>query len=236
MKWSVSLFITVLFGFSSGVSLQAKDPKVALQTIIFPSIEFVEVPLHQVLDFLQVRSTELSGSSRGGVNFILQGDDELRSLPITLNLRGVSLGQALWFVGEVGRLKFTVDQHAVIVSAPSEWKRVPAPRGPSDQKVIEKVNRLSAPRVEFSDVPLKDAVDLLRSFASELDLTELDPAKKGINIVLLPGPGANEECGINLSLSQVPLSEAIRYTASLASYEILIENGAVLLSPKPPAN
>ncbi|MDF1659360.1 MAG: hypothetical protein P1U58_17220 [Verrucomicrobiales bacterium] len=194
-----------------------------------PTIEFVEVPLYQALEFLQIRSGELSGSPSLGINFILKGGDELKNIPITLNLRDVSLGQALWFIAEIAHLNFSIDQHAVIVSKPDEWKKVPARPSSADRKVAEKVNQIVIPRVEFSEVPLPDAVDLLRTFSRELD-----PEKKGINLVLLGDVGEGNPPEITLQLSNIPLAEAIRYTAQLAGYEVRLENGAVLLGPKPP--
>ncbi len=234
MSHRVSSLFLILLPLFVGSSLNANSPRSALQSIVFPSIEFVEVPLHQVLEFLQVRSGELSGSPSNEVNFILKGDDELRDLPITLNLRSVSLGQALWFIGEIGELNFNFDQHAIIVSKPAEWRKVPAPRVAADRSVIEKVNRITIPRVEFTEIPLEDAVDFLRSFSIELDEAEPNPQRRGVNIVLLPNTGEKTVPEITLSLSDIPLAEVIRYTAQLADFEVRLENGAVLLAPKTP--
>lgn len=220
--------ILVAFLLATVPSVQA-NPRAALQSVVFPTIEFAEVPLHQVLEFLQIRSGELRGSPAAAVNFILNGDTEVRNIPITLQVREVSLGQVLWFIGEIGQLRMDVDQHAIIVSKPSEWARSPAPRTSADSRVVEMVNRVTIPNLEFSEVPLSDAVDLLRVFA-----TELDPAKKGVNLVLLPDLSGREEPTITLRLSQIPLAEGIRYTAQLAGYDVRIENGAILFAPPAP--
>ena len=219
----------VLISLISYSVLNANSPRSTLQSVVLPTIEFVDVPLYQALDFLQIRSGELSGSPGLGINFILKGGEELRNIPITLNLRDVSLGQALWFIAEIGHLNFSVDQHAVIVSKPDEWEKVPARPTSTDRKVAEKVNQIVIPRVEFSEVPLPDAVDLLRTLSRELD-----PEKKGINLVLLGDVGEGNTPEISLQLSRIPLAEAIRYTAQLADYEVRLENGAVLLCPTPP--
>jgi len=48
----------------------------------------------------------------------------------------------------------------------------------------EKLKNIIIPSIEFSDTPLKDALEFLQQRSVELDVTEPDPARKGINIVL----------------------------------------------------
>ncbi|MEM6279684.1 MAG: hypothetical protein AAF733_09415 [Verrucomicrobiota bacterium] len=204
----------------------ASDPRVALQSITLPSIELQDVALEEALEFLQMRSRELSGSPSSAVNFILQGDAELRRLPISLNLENVTLGQTLWFVSEIGQLKFEVDRHAIVVSKPEEWKSVSAPPIAADQVIARKVKEIHVPGIEWDQVPLRDAVDLLRTQARELD-----PEKVGVNFVLLPDPDKATEKEITLRLQGIPLAEAIRYTAQLANHTVRIEGGAILLAP-----
>jgi type II secretory pathway component HofQ len=48
-----------------------------------------------------------------------------------------------------------------------------------------------------------------------------------VNFILKPGTG--EEPRITLSLANVPLSEALRYVAQLAGYEILADDHAITL-------
>lgn len=52
------------------------------------------------------------------------------------------------------------------------------------RRIEQKLKDIVVPTVEFSDTPLKDALDFLQQRSVELDAAESDPAKKGINIVL----------------------------------------------------
>lgn len=47
-----------------------------------------------------------------------------------------------------------------------------------------KLDRIIIPNIDFHDTTLSDAVELLRKKSAELDTTETDPARKGVNIVL----------------------------------------------------
>jgi len=51
----------------------------------------------------------------------------------------------------------------------------------------EKLKTIMIPSIEFADTPLKDALDFIQQRSVELDTTETNAAKKGINIILDAG-------------------------------------------------
>lgn len=55
------------------------------------------------------------------------------------------------------------------------------------RRIEEKLKNIIIPSIEFVDTPLKDALDFLQARSVELDITETNPARKGINIVLDSG-------------------------------------------------
>ncbi len=80
-----------------------------------------------------------------------------------------------------------------------------------------KLSKIIVPRAEFDDVPFKEAIRVIRRWARELDTTELDPAKRGMNFVNRLGDDASgfkvkiEKSRVNLNLSNVPLSVVLDY-------------------------
>ncbi len=71
---------------------------------------------------------------------------------------------------------------------------------PTDSSTVDirrnedKLKTIILSSVEFSDTPLKDALDFLQQRSVELDIKETDVSKKGVNIILdagaVPGSGA----------------------------------------------
>ena len=113
-----------------------------------------------------------------------------------------------------------------------EWE-MPTPDSMSTASISVRENKLKSIRIasiEFSETPLKDALEFLQQKSVELDFNEPDPAKKGINIIL-QGAGEVANSPITLRLSNVPLGEALRYTASLAQLKYKVEPYAVLVVP-----
>ena len=56
--------------------------------------------------------------------------------------------------------------------------------------IEDKLKNIILPSVEFSDTPLSDALEFLSQKSVELDVSEPDPAKKGVNIILQAGSGS----------------------------------------------
>ncbi|MEM7698775.1 MAG: hypothetical protein AAF236_10260, partial [Verrucomicrobiota bacterium] len=107
----------------------------------------------------------------------------------------------------------------------------------------DKLKNIIIPNVEFNNTPLRDALQFLQQRSVELDVAEADPSRKGVNLILdqdgetSSGVGSNtSDTPITLRLTNVPLSEALRYTASLAQLKYRVEPNAVVIEPLSSAN
>ena len=88
---------------------------------------------------------------------------------------------------------------------------------------LAKARGIRIAKLEFRDASVTEAVDYLRHKS-----VELDPEKKGLNIVLKAPPNL-AQTKVTLSLADVPLWEAVRYVASLAALVVEPEDSALLL-------
>ncbi len=125
----------------------------------------------------------------------------------------------------------------------------------STEAITAKLNRIIIPRIDLQDTTVREAVDYLKQQSRLLD-TSTDNAKdkRGVNIVIKVNPmalattpadpsavpvetgaptaaPASEDSRITLSLSNVPLIEAIRYLTELAGLKYKIEPYAVSIVP-----
>jgi general secretion pathway protein D len=98
------------------------------------------------------------------------------------------------------------------------------------QAINNKLDSIIIPRIDFTDSSVKEALDFIKKRASDLDEGNSD--NKGINIVLkLPPNSPDAAYPITLSLSDVPLREALRYVTEAANLKIKIETHAVVVVP-----
>ena len=98
------------------------------------------------------------------------------------------------------------------------------------QAINNKLDTIIIPRIDFTDSSIREALDFIKKRASDLD--EGDSDNKGINIVLkLPPDSPDASYPITLSLSDVPLREALRYVTEAANLKVKIETHAVVVVP-----
>jgi len=121
--------------------------------------------------------------------------------------------------------------------------------------ITEKLRRIVVPRIDFEDTTVEEAIDFLRLRAAELDTTELDPAKKGVNFVIRrprPGAGGAADVGLDagagaeiptiandpgslrvreLRLRNVPLAVALKYICDQTKLRYKVDDFAVTLVP-----
>lgn len=101
------------------------------------------------------------------------------------------------------------------------------------EALSNKLDDIIIPRIDFTDSSVVEALGFLRKRAAELDDTESDPSRKGVNIVLkLPPDSADSSYPITLSLTDVPLGAALDYVARAANLKTKIERHAVVIVPQ----
>jgi hypothetical protein len=94
--------------------------------------------------------------------------------------------------------------------------------------IQNKLHHLIIAKLEFRDTKFTDALDYLKKESVELDTTEPDPSKRGVNIIIKPGIAGGR---ITLSLANIPLIEAIKFVCQLANLKFTISPTAVTVEP-----
>lgn len=114
--------------------------------------------------------------------------------------------------------------------------------------IVDRLNRIIIPRIDFEDTTVEEAIDFLRLRAAELDSTELDPSKKGVGFVIRRprADGTNiatesSETSANLAgslrikelhLRNVPLAVALKYICEQTKLRYKVDDVAVTLVPQ----
>jgi hypothetical protein len=104
--------------------------------------------------------------------------------------------------------------------------------------IQRKLERIIIPKLEFREATIREALDFLKKKVSDLD-TDSPAGERGVNMVLklgdappsppdVPNPA---DARITVSLTNVPLIEALRYVTGLANLKFRIEPYAVSIVP-----
>ena len=125
-----------------------------------------------------------------------------------------------------------------------------APAAPGTDLLRRRLERIIIPKLEFREATVQEALDFLKKKSVELD-DESPPGEKGVNIVLklpesgpavpgmepspnakLPGASVNPaDTRITVSLTNIPLIEALKYVTGLANLKFKIDPYAVSVVP-----
>lgn len=105
------------------------------------------------------------------------------------------------------------------------------PPPPELKHIHDKLEHIIIPRFAIKENTLSDALDFLRQKSVELDTTETDPERKGVNIVNNDFDPKAHPPKITLSLKNVPLSVALDSVAYQAGLKCVMEPkaGSVVL-------
>ena len=118
--------------------------------------------------------------------------------------------------------------------------------------ITEKLRRIVIPMIDFEDTSVEEAIDFLRLRSNELDTTELDPTKKGVNFVVrrpradagaapttgdatAPLGGSADPGALRikqLRLRNVPLAVALKYICDQTRLRYKVDDFAVTLVPQ----
>jgi len=103
--------------------------------------------------------------------------------------------------------------------------------------VANKLDRIVIPNLILDAVSLQDAIDLLRLRSAELDTTEVDPARRGVNFNIDLGDESSETgkqisaIRFNMRLANVPLSHVLRYINGQTRTIYTTDDFAVTIRP-----
>ncbi len=98
--------------------------------------------------------------------------------------------------------------------------------------IHRKLDTIMIPHINFRDSPLREALQYIRQRAATLDVTESEPARKGVNIILKADPESEQaNIPITLQLTDVPLRNVLLYLMEGANMKLKVEPHAVLAVP-----
>lgn len=102
-------------------------------------------------------------------------------------------------------------------------------------RLERKMKDIIIPSLEFNGATLGEVVEFLSQKSQELDASEVDPLKRGINIVIDTSGAADgadpSRQPLSVKLTNVPLGVALKYVAQQVGMEYRIDNVAVSVVP-----
>ena len=214
------------------LTLKQKQARLTLLLQSPTQIEFVETPLRDVVDYLR----DLHPFVPLGVDrAALRKAKEDLDIPITRNLRSITLDSALrLLLGQVG-LMHVIQDESVLITTEEEGHRLlqhgavdpaafPSPAKDAAMKKLAEAIRLRG-NVQLEDTPLKDVLDYLRDlFRVEIQID---------NRAGCGGCFGQHPC--TLDLKGVSLDSALKQVLDKVGLKYKLQDEAILVTADPPA-
>ena len=96
-------------------------------------------------------------------------------------------------------------------------------------KLEEKLKIINVPGVQFFESPLPEVMTELQRQARSFDLTEPDPAKKGVNIIVL-NQGDEPPPNVTITLNSMPLGQMIAFITEMVNWTYDVRSDAIVVS------
>ncbi len=113
----------------------------------------------------------------------------------------------------------------VFMSAMTDVVRAPSKRSPMADSTLAKMEKIIFPSVEFADVDVLTVARFLSEYSREFD-----PDKEGVSVT---AGGRNSDAlgRVTISLTQIPMSEVIRYICQDTGLKYRISGNSVEIGP-----
>jgi hypothetical protein len=157
-----------------------------------------------------------------------------------LEIVGTGDGRRLMSLGQ-----FQEQSEVPNASAPNDI--LPGFDTDSTEAMNRKLDQIIIPKLELREATVREAVEILKAKSVELD-TDSPAGERGVNIVLklegvgaeapgvpgldpVPAFGSSGDSRITVSLTNIPLREALKYVTGLANLKFKVERYAVSVVP-----
>jgi hypothetical protein len=210
--------------------------QVKLDSIILPSVVFADATFTEAVEFLRHKSLDLDTTTtdpnQKGVNMILKAGAKTPEARMTLNLKNIPLGQALKYVAQLSDRQLVIESHGVLLLTQADFeaqqKRAAGLIAKEASPAEVHANKIILPQVQFHEATLDEAITFIR-----IKSLQLDPEKKGVNILVKPG--GDPKARITMQLKDVPAYEALRYCAEIAGHALSVDGDVFVITPKDPS-
>ena len=97
-------------------------------------------------------------------------------------------------------------------------------------EALGKLRTIKLPTLQLKDATIGEAVEFLRTKSRDLDASESDASRKGVNLIL-KSDDPPSTARITLDLKNVPMEEALRYVTELAGMKYKVEPQGIVIVP-----
>lgn len=192
------------------------------ETANLKKVEFDEASLEDIIAFFRSGP----GSSGKSKNILVDPKLSTQEIKVTLTLYDISRGVAFAYAAEIAGFDYREEKYALRIF-PRRGNK-PSVKGfltRGGPMTARRASEIKMPKVEFDATELAEVISDISSASRQLD-----PKKKGLNIIL--SRGVDPSTPVTLSLQNVPVSTVLNYVAEFARLGLRADGSAIVFTPR----
>ena len=203
------------------------------ESIIIPKVSLAGATVDEAVDFCRAKIRELEPAKQG-LNIVL-GERPKQAAIMSLDLKEVPMFDLLRYISELAGMEVRYSGNTASIAVKSEAPATPttttpstaAPAASTKGAAAQKAAAIIIPKVTFAAASLEECMEFFRA-----RIRLQNTPHKDLKLVIAPLPKEASAARITMSLTDVPLSEALHYVAQLAGVEVgYTADAAVLRAP-----
>lgn len=201
----------------------AKGQEAVWRHRYMPTMQFEDATIEEACVYLvaSVRAACDPPLHQPPFNLVLKSNAASSLRKLSLDVHDVPIHDALRYLGELSGLKLRYHANAVVLSPPGD--RLIHAELPGKSAAKQRADKIVLPKVELANTSLEDVVNYVSR-----ESKQIDPAGKGVEVVVKPGLTATKQCDLNLRRMNV--SEVLRYAAALLEVGLTADNQSFIFA------
>ncbi len=198
-----------------------------LSRILIPEVSFKNADLGTVLEYLRVKTEELSGG-KVKANFVYNGPrEDLKDKTVNFSLRSTPVTQILSYIGSQTGIRFTFEPYAVVGAPASEGSGSNQPATPTSG-LGRTLSEIKIAEVTLKEADLDTALEFLRQKTAEAM-----NGSQSFNIIYSGPPEDLKSKIVNFpfKLSNIPAAVLLDYVGRQTDVIFRYESFAVVGRP-----
>ena len=200
-----------------------------LRAIILPEFDMRGVSVRMAIEHLSLQISELD-PDKEGILFQFGGEDPGKALEaenVTMSLARVPASVVLKAIVDLGGVGYVIGDSGVEVGKGLEPIKPPVRKG-AHNIINNKLDKIIIPELNFNGATLNEAITFLRIKSRQLDTTEEDAERKGVNFVLKTKTAGTK---VGLNLRNVTLGVALKQVTEAAEVSYEVRPFGVVIGP-----
>jgi hypothetical protein len=195
------------------------------KSVIIPIVEFKDATVQSCFEYLKTQTAAVT-QGKTQINFVYNLPEDMKQKRISMRLKSVPLATAIDYMTQLAGAEKRLEKYAVVIAEPGRASGPLETEASEVRQARASLRALKLTSVEFKDLPVAQAFDQLREFATRDSGGTEQP-----NIIVALSDADKASKKISMDLKDIPFFEALRLICENQDLQWKAGSYAITVSP-----